>query len=462
MCADSVLIVDDEANVRQLLYEIVHKEGYGTHMAASGREALEIFRSEHPDVVILDIQLPGMNGMEVFDVIRAEKPDTAVIFLTARGTVDTAVHAMGKGAFDYLIKPSHVTEIRKTVNRAFESHRRMKDKKNKPIQHVLDRQIIGKSPAMQQVFKMIGQVAGRPVTVLITGESGSGKEIVAKTIHYNSNRCAGPFVRVNCGALPENLMESELFGYERGAFTGAVAKKAGRFELAHNGTILLDEIGELSLPLQVKLLRVLQEREFERVGGTETIKVDVRIIAATNSNLEEMVRTGTFRQDLYYRLNVVPIHVPPLRERPEDIPLFIDYYISKFAQDAGIEKPAVLSEARAALMQYDWPGNVRELSNVIERAVLLSRGVIGRQDIHFDAILPAMHSDEQHTGDDLITISAKGKLKDIIRCVEKQIIERSLREHHGNRMQTAAALGISRRALIYKIEEYQLANKSIL
>ncbi len=458
MCANSVLIVDDEESARQLLYEIVHKEGYDTYMASNGKEALEIFRSQRPDVVILDIQLHGMNGMEVFDVMRTEKADVPVIFLTARGTVDTAVNAMGKGAFDYLIKPSNVSEIRKTVNRAFESRRRMRSEKNRPIKQVLSQQIIGKSPTMQQVFKLIGQVANRSVTVLITGESGSGKEIVAKTIHHNSNRCDCPFIRVNCGALPENLMESELFGYEKGAFTGAVAKKIGRFELAHNGTILLDEIGELSLPLQVKLLRVLQEREFERVGGTETIKIDVRIIAATNNNLEEMVRKGKFRQDLYYRLNVVPIHVPPLRERREDIPLFIDYFITKFAQEAGIEKPVVLPEARAALLQYDWPGNVRELSNVLERAVILSRGVIGQQSIHFADILPATKDHEQNVDDDRIMVSTRGKLKDIMRCVEKQIIERSLREHKGNRMQTAAALGISRRALIYKIEEYELAN----
>lgn len=304
---------------------------------------------------------------------------------------------------------------------------------------------------MQNVYKIVGRVAQTNATVLITGESGSGKELIAKTIHNNSVQRDGPFIKVNCGALPEGLVESELFGYEKGAFTGAIARKPGRFERANKGTIFLDEVGELPPLIQVKLLRVLQEKEFDRVGGTETIKVDVRIIAATNRNLEESIRKGEFRDDLYYRLKVVPIHVPPLRQRAEDIPLFIDHFIRRFAFEAHLEVPLITSEAMNLLCQYSWPGNVRELANVLERAVILSQGIIDVPDL--PGLLP---THEQG----IVPLDGTNTLKDSMRRIEKEIIAKMLKQQNGNKVKTAQALDISRRALLYKIVEHGLGKKS--
>jgi two-component system response regulator AtoC len=375
--------------------------------------------------------------------------------MTAHGTVDTAVEAMKNGAFDYLVKPYNVAELRIILERAFQL-RKLRDEVTALRTEVQDKyrlgNIVGTSPVMQEVYKKVGRVAQTNATVLITGESGSGKELVAKIIHNNSLRRDGPFVKVNCGALPEGLLESELFGYEKGAFTGAVARKPGRFELADQGTIFFDEIGELSLALQVKLLGVLQEREFERVGGTETIKVDVRIIAATNRDLEAMVRNGLFREDLYYRLKVVPIHVPPLRERTEDIPLLIEYFLARFAAEAHREPPIITAEAVQLLRRYQWPGNVRELANVLERAVIMSSGVIGSQD------LPGLATDSLPPR---VVIPETGTLRDIMHQVEKQVIARTLKACGGNRGKTAQVLDISRRALQYKIDEHGLG-KAVL
>ncbi len=445
-----VLVVDDELSVRRLIQEVVRKAGYSVFLAENGREAVEKARQVKPAVIVMDIKMPVMNGMEAFEIIRGEQPHTAVILMTAHGTVDTAVEAMKNGAFDYLVKPYNVAELRIILERAFQLQN-LRDEVTALRTEVQDKyklgNIIGTSAVMQEVYKKIGRVAPTNATVLITGESGSGKELVAKIVHNNSLRRDGPFIKVNCGALPEGLLESELFGYEKGAFTGAVARKPGRFELADRGTIFFDEVGELTPALQVKLLGVLQEREFERVGGTETIKVDVRIIAATNRDLEAMVRSGFFREDLYYRLKVVPIHVPPLRERAEDIPLLVDYYLRHFAAEAHREPPIVTAEAAELLKRHRWPGNVRELANALERAVIMSSGVIGVQD------LPGLAGDGDQPQ---VAIPHAGTLRDIMHRVEKQVIARALKACGGNRGKTAQALDISRRALQYKIDEHGL------
>lgn len=449
-----LLVVDDEASVRHFLHELARKADYEVYLAANGLEAVEKNRCIKPAVIIMDIRMPVMNGMEAFQIIHQENPHTAVILATAYGTVDTAVQAMKQGAFDYLVKPSNITEVRSILKRAFQIQW-LNEETNNHINDsssiTLKDKIIGSSVLMQQVYKLVGKVAPTNAAVLITGESGTGKELIAKTIHSNSLRNNGPFIKVNCGALPENLLESELFGHEKGAFTGAVAKKLGRFELAHHGTLFLDEVGELNLSLQVKLLRVLQEKEFERVGGTKTIKVDVRILAATNRNLEEMVLSGTFREDLYYRLKVIPIDVPPLRNRTDDIPLLIDYYINRVAHESNKERPFITSEARELLQQYQWPGNVRELSNVLERAVIMSNGIITGQDLPgITAFYQELPEITPHTG----------TLKEILHQVEKHFIARALKANHHNRVKTARALDISRRALLYKIEEYGLEESS--
>lgn len=447
-----VLVVDDELHVRRLLQEIAKKAGYEVISAENGLEALEKARREQPTVIIMDIRMPVMDGMEAFSLIHAEMPEIAIVLLTAHGTVDTAVEAMQKGAFDYMVKPSNVNEVRVVLERAVQM-RRLRDEVA-ALRHTVDEKrqsspIIGQSSTMQQVYKTIGKVAKTNATVLITGESGSGKGLIARTIHNNSLRNANPFIEVNCGALPEGLMESELFGYERGAFTGAITRKLGRFDLANQGTLFLDEVGELSLSLQVKLLRVLQVKEYERVGGTETLTADVRIIAATNRNLEAMVKSGHFREDLYYRLKVVPIYVPPLRERREDIPLFIEHYIRRFAAEMHQETPCVTPKAIELLKAYEWPGNVRELANVIERSVIMSGGVIDVQD------LPGLSAVQKLP----VEVPVTGTLREILRAVEKEVISRALKQHNGNKLRTAQALDMSRRALLYKLQEYHLEDQ---
>jgi two-component system response regulator AtoC len=448
MGINRILIVDDELNVRRLLYEVVRKAGYETHTAENGLEALDKARSLKPSVILMDIKMPVMDGMEAFEIIHREMPETAIILMTAYGTVETAVEAMQRGAFDYLVKPSNVNEVRLTLERAFQMKRLRETVAT--LRTVIEEKdqpgpIVGRSTAMQQIYKAIGRVSQTNATVLIAGESGSGKGLIARMIHNNSSRHTEPFIEVNCGAIPDGLMESELFGHERGAFTGAVARKPGRFELADHGTLFLDEVGELPLPLQVKLLRVLQEREFERVGGTETIRVDVRVIAATNRDLTEMVRRGTFREDLYYRLKVIPIDVPPLRERKEDIPSFVDYYLRRFAAELHQERPCITNEALVLLQEYHWPGNVRELANVLERSVIMCGGVIGVEDLSgLTALAP----------EGMISVPYSGTLKDVLRKVEKEMILRALAKNGGNKVKTAQALDISRRALLYKLEEY--------
>ncbi|MGB9826553.1 MAG: sigma-54-dependent transcriptional regulator, partial [Desulfofundulus sp.] len=365
-----------EESVRQTLKDILTDHGYRVEVARDGREGLEKIIDLDPSAVIMDIRMPEVDGIRVLELVRLKGQDTPIILITAYGSTQSTIEAMKLGAFDYLLKPLQINELLETLKKATDIKRLLRKNPPLTVQDVVERAdvMIGLSPEMQKVYKAIGRVANSNATVLIRGESGTGKELVARAIHYNSIRRDKPFIKINCASIPENLLESEMFGYEKGAFTGAVASKPGKFELAQRGTIFLDEIGEMSLGLQAKLLRVIQEREFERLGGTETIKVDVRIIAATNKDLEKCIAEGTFREDLYYRLNVVDIYLPPLRERKEDIPVLVDHMIKLCNTEYKKQVTGFTEQAMKLLMEYDWPGNVRELKNVCERAVLMSTG----------------------------------------------------------------------------------------
>lgn len=387
----TLLIVDDEPNIRRVLTAVFEKAGYRVLTAENGRKALDVVSSE-PDVnvMICDLIMPDLNGVEVLKSAKEINPQLSVVMITAHGTIKTAVDAMKLGAFDYITKPFDMDEIKLVVKNAAERSELLEE--NIHLKQELKSRysfegIIGSSSKMQEVFKIVERVANSNATVLIRGESGTGKELIARAIHYNSPRAAKPFIAVSCAALPETLLESELFGYEKGAFTGAVGQKAGRFELAHQGTLFLDEVPEISPPVQVKLLRVLQEREFERVGGTKTIKVDVRLIAATNRDLEQLVAEGHFRPDLYYRLQVIQVFLPPLRERTEDIPLLVQHFIEKYNKENGKCVKGVTDETMDLLMKYRWPGNVRELENVIERGVVLADA---NEDLITPDLLPSM------------------------------------------------------------------------
>ena len=458
---ERILIVDDELNVRHLLSEVVRKAGYEPHQAENGLEGVEKCRLLKPEVVLMDLRMPVMEGMEAFAIIHEEMPEVQVVLLTAFGNVGIAMEAMKRGAFDYLVKPANVAEVRTVLERALAVRKQQAESllngeaglKSEP-----DNRIVGCSAVMQNLFKSVGRVAQSNATVLISGESGSGKEVIAKAIHENSLRKDQPFVRIDCGSIPEGLMESELFGHEKGSFTGAIAAKPGKFEVASGGTLFIDEVGDLPLPLQVKLLRAIQEREFERVGGNAVLRMDVRIIAATNRNLPEMVEQGRFREDLFYRLNVVPLHVPALRERAEDIPLLVDYFIKKAARAAGCMTPLVTQQARELLLRYSWPGNVRELANVLERAVVMSNGVIDLPDVSGIAN-PLLTSAPRIDGAEPIVVPFAGTLREMTHCLEREIIIRTLKKHGGNRMRSAQALDISRRSLLYKLEEHGLGER---
>jgi len=374
---ENILIVDDEKNYLLILEDLLSGEGYQVVTAESAEKGLEIVVEYDLDAVITDMKMPGMDGMAFLERIHIQNPDLPIIMMTAYGSVEKAVEAMRKGAFDYILKPFKNEELKLTVRKAIDHH--LLVRRNRYLTRELQERyqfgkIIGKSASMQRIYQLIEKVAPSKATVLITGESGTGKELIARAIHFNSPRRDLPFISVNCGALPETLLESELFGHERGAFSGAVNLRKGRFELAHEGTLFLDEISEMSPPLQVKLLRVLQEMEFERVGGSQTLRVDVRMVAASNRILKEEVAQRRFRSDLYYRLNVVHVHLPPLRDRTDDIPLLVNHFLAKYSQEGGRSLIIIEPEALRCLLEYSWPGNVRELENVIERAVILSNG----------------------------------------------------------------------------------------
>jgi two-component system NtrC family response regulator len=372
---NSILIVDDERNYLLVLKALLSEEGYQVITAEDARKGLELLQENDLDVVITDMKMPGMDGMEFMERIRLRQPDLPVIMMTAFGSVEKAVEAMRKGAFDYILKPFKNEELKLTISKAINHYHLVTQ--NRLFARELQGKyhfgnIVGKSVQMQRIFELVEKVAPTKATVLITGDSGTGKELIARAIHYNSPRKDRPFISINCGALPETLLESELFGHEKGAFSGAVSQRKGRFELAHEGTLFLDEISEMSPPLQVKLLRVLQEMEFERVGGSQTLKVDVRVVAASNRNLKEEAEAGRFRSDLYYRLNVVHVYLPPLHERLDDLTLLVNHFLTKYAKENDQEVIAISSGAMERILDYHWPGNVRELENVIERAIILS------------------------------------------------------------------------------------------
>jgi DNA-binding NtrC family response regulator len=443
-----VLVADDEKNIREGLREALLLDGYEVLTAGDGREAQEIVERGEVDLLITDLKMPRLSGEELLKVVTSQFPTVPVIILTGHGTIESAVQAMHDGAYDFLTKPVNLDRLSLLVRRAL-SNRELA-LQNKAMQEELERRsgfasIIGRSAEMRQVFELVRQVAPSRSSVLITGESGVGKEMIAEALHYNSPRKEKPFIKVHCAALTETLLESELFGHEKGAFTGAIARKRGRFELANLGTLFLDEIGEVNQNVQIKLLRVLEEKRFERVGGEETIEVDVRLVAATNRNLREAIEKSTFREDLYYRLNVVNIHVPPLRERKEDIAPLAAAFLKEFSQENGRQIDGIEPKARLALYNYPWPGNVRQLRNTIESAVVLCKGT----SITLEDLPPNVRGE---TGGDTVKVPVGATLAD----VEKEVIRSTLAREGGNKSRTADILGIGRKTLHRKIEEYGL------
>ncbi len=451
---ETILIVDDEKNYLVVLEALLGPEGYEILTADNARNAIRLIEESELDLVITDIKMPGISGMELLEEAKKIAPDLPIIMMTAYGTIEMAVEAMKKRAYDYITKPFQNEELKLTVKKALENYRLIKE--NRFLSEALsDRygygNIIGKSKPMLEIYDLIRKVAQSKASVLIAGASGTGKELIAKAIHYDSSRKDRPFVSVNCGALTETLLESELFGHEKGAFTGAVAMKKGRFELADGGTLFLDEVGEMPPALQVKLLRVLQEMEFERVGGTKTIQVDVRVLSASNKNLKEEVVEGRFREDLFYRLNVINIEVPPLRERVEDIRLLVNYFVQKYGQDESKNKIQLSAGAWKALYSYGWPGNVRELENAIERAVVLSSdGQIGLDD------LPVELSGKQDALDVERFIPLGAPLQTTLEQIEEKLVRRALKECNNIQSHAAEMLGITKSLIQHKMKKYNI------
>ncbi len=455
MAGEKILIVDDEAGMPRLLSRVLERQGYAAVPVGSAAEAMQLIAADSFDLVVTDIQMPEKNGLELLREIKDFDPSLPIIVMTAYGTVESAVEALRNGAYDFITKPFETDEIRLTVAKALE-HQRLLAENRYLHQELEDRYnfsgIIGSSAVMADVYDMAASVAISNASVLITGDSGTGKELVARSIHYNSPRKEKPFIVLNCAVFSEGVLESELFGHERGAFTGAVAQKKGRFELADQGTLFIDEVAEMSASAQVKLLRVIQEQEFERVGGTRTIKTDVRIVAATNKNLTEQVRNGKFRDDLYYRLNVVHIEMPALRDRREDIEPLVNYFLEKYNRETGKRISQLAPKALACLVAYEWPGNVRELQNAIERAVVLCRG---------DVITPRdLPQDVRGDSEICLTLPQQGgNLTEILEDLERQLIIQTLRKEAASQTRTADSLGIARTTLRYKMEKYGLLER---
>ena len=445
---ERILVVDDEEQMRDLLAKVLERKGFQTSVCGDGTEALAFLEKEPVDLVVTDVRMPGLGGMEALRAVKELNPDIVVIIMTAFGSIDQAVQAVKDGAYDYINKPFKIDEMLLTIEKALDE-RRLRHEVSALRQELHTRyhfeNLIGKSRPMQEVFGLIEQVAGSRSTVMVYGKSGTGKELVAKAVHYNSQRSSKNFVAVNCAAIPAELLESELFGHERGAFTGAIATKVGKFELATGGTLFLDEVGSMRLDLQAKILRALQEREIERVGGSRTIKIDVRVIAATNRDLKKAVEEGTFREDLYYRLNVVPITLPDLKDRPEDIPLLANHFVQKFGQESNSGIREISKEAMAILISHTWPGNVRELENVIERAATLGRG---------PAVQPSDLPPHLAGGTNPLerALAKEATLEDL----EKDYIAMILRRTKGHQIRAASILGIDRRTLYRKIRRYGL------
>jgi two-component system response regulator PilR (NtrC family) len=450
-----ILVVDDEASMRELLGIMLRKEGFEVLTADSRAQASAAFGEGAIHMVITDVKLPDGDGIEILRHVKAASPETVVVVMTAFGTTETAVAALKLGAQDYLVKPFDIEELKIVVRNSLE-RRELQDenlrlKAELRTQHGLD-QIIGVSPPMTAVFDMVRSVSGTSSTILITGESGTGKDLVAKAIHTLSTRRDSAFVSVNCGAVPENLLESELFGHVRGAFTDAHQNKKGLFEVAHRGTIFLDEIAELPLAMQVKLLRVLQDRRFRRVGGTVEMESDVRVLAATNRPIEQLVKERLFREDLYYRLNVIPLRMPALRERPEDVPLLAEHFLRRFSREMGKEIATISTEAMERLRRYRWPGNVRELENVIERAVALeqTRTVLAER-------LPEVLF-EPRDGRDRVSLGRGFSLDDHLNRIESDLLQQALREAEGDRSRASELLGVTPRSLRYLLQKHRVAS----
>ncbi|RME37832.1 MAG: sigma-54-dependent Fis family transcriptional regulator [Deltaproteobacteria bacterium] len=448
----TILVVDDEASIRESLQGILQDEGYNPVFAENGEQALALLGSELPDLVLLDIWMPGMDGLEVLERIKALYPDLTVIMMSGHGTIETAVRATKMGAFDFIEKPLSLEKLLLAIQNGLRVVDLAEENRNLKRQLGKDVEIIGTSPAIQELKRQIEVAAPTSGWVLITGENGTGKELVARSIHAKSKRANGPFVEVNCAAIPEELIESELFGHEKGAFTGATSARRGKFDQANGGTLFLDEIGDMSLKTQAKILRILQERKFERVGGNRTIEVDVRVVAATNKNLEAEIEAGNFREDLYYRLNVLPFHVPPLRERREDIPMLAEHFLHYFCSQESRESKRLDAAALKALMNYGWPGNVRELKNIIERLVImvpdavitrehLPAGILRAKDDSRQAVYAALENGET---------SFRAAREEF----EKEFILRKLEEYDWNISRTAEAIEMERSNLHKKIKAY--------
>jgi two-component system response regulator AtoC len=454
-----VLIADDDAGIRALLRDLLEEEDYVVQETVNGAGVLDALAKagDEPDLVLMDVRMPDMTGLDVLRKL-SEKADSTlpVVIMTAYGTASVAIEAMQLGAYDYITKPFDLDEVLLTASHFFERQALALEVQSlrRSSEASPNEYIIGNSPAMQDVYKNIGRVARSDATVLITGETGTGKELVATTLHRTSSYAHGPLIKVNCAALPETLLESELFGHEKGAFTGAVAQKKGRFEVAHRGTIFLDEVGEMTLSTQKKLLRVLQEREFERVGGTVPVKIDTRVVTATNKILQNEVRDGNFREDLYYRLNVISIYLPPLRERRDDIAPLVEHFLDKhrYAPDAGPSR--ISASAMRELMDYDWPGNVRELENAIERATIMAQGgVITEDHINFSS------ADPRNFIDIAARVRTAKPLRDVMREVEQALILEALHQTQGDRMQASAVLGIDLEDLNQKLSLYGIGSE---
>ena len=458
----AILVVDDEASQRDILRAILTAEGYAVATAPAGPEALKLARERHFDLVLTDLRMPGVDGLTLVERLTREDPPTLVILMTAYGSLDSAEQAVKRGAFDYLTKPLERDELLLTVGRAMERIRLIQE--NRLLRQQLEERfriegLVGSHFRMQEVFDKLHKISGTGSTVLIAGESGTGKELVARAIHRHSPRRDRPFVAVSCAAIPETLIESELFGHEKGAFTGASARQVGLFEMADKSTLFLDEIGELSVGMQAKVLRALQEREIRRVGGRDDLKVDVRIIAATNKDLEAEVRAGRFREDLYYRINVVSLHLPPLRERSTDIPQLVQYFVEKASRSSGRQAKGITGEAMRTLMGYPWPGNVRQIEAVIERAVLLCEGrEIDAYDLPFEVRfwdLPARSpAGPPRPGGEGPFALPEGGID--LEAVERDLIRQAMEKSHWVIARAAKLLGLSYRTLQYRLEKFQL------
>jgi two-component system, NtrC family, response regulator AtoC len=463
-----VLIVDDEPNLRKILSAQLSRDGYDVMTAEDGERGLAMLKEHHIDLVITDLKMPKIDGMTLLKKALEEEPELPIVLITAHGTIDTAVEALKSGAFDFVTKPFDKDEVRQIVSKALRTRElRGADATSVPTGGGVRFGIIGDSAGIADLYAVLERVADTPTTVLITGESGTGKELVARALHEHSSRKDKPFIKVNCAAIPKELIESELFGYERGAFTGAVSSKPGRFELANGGTLFLDEIGEIPIEMQVKLLRALQESEFERVGGIKTIRIDVRLVAATNRDLKKLIANGTFREDLFYRLNVVPIRLPALRERTGDIPLLVEHFLVKFNERLKKKVEGVEAEAMETLVAYPWPGNIRELENVIERAVLFcDTQKLRANDLPPEIRgIPAMANVSLSAVDLQAALAGEGGLKEHVKVamsrLEKELVSRALQQTTGNVTHAARLLKISRKGLQLKMKELGLREGAV-